>query len=251
MKMFILYVHIFPNNKLYIGITCKSVNQRWGKDGVGYNTQSFVWKAIQKYGWDNIKHIVLIENLSEEVACECEKYLIAKYQTNNSEYGYNISYGGDLTQLGLKRTPEQIKHISDGHKGKSMSELQRRSLQKHYDTLRGKPRTEEVKRKISIANTGKKRSAECIENMRLRMLGHGGYLKGIAMSEETKEKLRQANLGKKLTDETRAKISANNSHYWAGKHRSEETKRKISNSLKGKPSKLKGVPKSEETKRKL
>ena len=251
MKPYVLYVHVLPNGKMYVGITCKSVNARWGSDGCGYKTQQLFWRAIQKYGWDNIKHIVLIENLSEEVAYECEKYLIAKYQTNNPEYGYNIASGGANGQLGVKRTTEQIKHISDGHKGKPLTDAQKRGLQYHYDSLRGVPRTDEVKKKISISNTGKKRNEEYLEYLSKRMKGHIPWNKGLPMSDETKEKLKQANIGKRLTDETRRKMVENNAHYWAGKHRSDETRRKISESLTGRPSSNRGLVRSEETKKKI
>ena len=107
MDSFTLYVHIVPNGKLYIGITCKPTLKRWGSKGQGYKTQQLFWRAIEKYGWDNIQHIILMENLSEEVACECEKYLITKYQSYDSAYGYNVSKGGKSGQLGLKRTSEQ------------------------------------------------------------------------------------------------------------------------------------------------
>ena len=60
--------------------------------------------------------------------------------------------------------------------------------------------------------------------------------KGTHLSEETKEKLRRINLGRKLSVEAREKISkkkAGQVGYWKGKRRSEETKRKVSESLRG------------------
>ena len=94
LNIYSVYVHISPSQKMYIGITCKCVQERW-QQGEGYRLQPYFYRAIQKYGWNNIKHIVLLENLSKEMACECEKYLIAKYKTNNPNYGYNLTGGGD------------------------------------------------------------------------------------------------------------------------------------------------------------
>ena len=52
-----VYKHTFPNNKVYIGITSQSVSRRW-RNGEGYrNKQQLIYRAILKYGWDNIKHI--------------------------------------------------------------------------------------------------------------------------------------------------------------------------------------------------
>lgn len=250
MNNFTVYIHRLPNDKVYIGITQKKLYSRWGVNGQGYKTQQLFWRAIQKYGWDNIEHIIVAENLSHDEACKMEIELIAKYQSNNPKYGYNISNGGDLVQLGLKRTPEQIQHISDGHKGLPLTQSQIDNLEMIHHKLRGVPRSEDVKRKISQSNTGKKRSEEYKKSLSERMKGHS-YNKGIRKSEETKEKLRQANLGREVSEETKKKLSDNNARYWAGKTRSEETKQKISQTLTGRPSCRKGTHMSEESKRKL
>ena len=73
--------------------------------------------------------------------------------------------------------------------------------------------------------------------------------KGRIVSQETREKLRQANLGKTISPEYRKKLSDANK----GKTHThtEETKRKISESKKGKPSHRKGVKLSDETKLKM
>ena len=65
MKIYTLYVHEFPNHKLYIGITCDTIQHRWRNNGYGYKSQRLMCRAIQKYRWDNIKHIILLENLSK------------------------------------------------------------------------------------------------------------------------------------------------------------------------------------------
>ena len=93
-KVYSVYKHTTPNNKSYIGITRQNPERRW-QSGNGYNTQQYFWRAIQKYGWDNIIHIVLESNLTHDEACEKEKYYIQKFHTNNREYGYNITSGGD------------------------------------------------------------------------------------------------------------------------------------------------------------
>lgn len=66
MKKWIVYVHIFPNGKLYFGITSKQPNARW-EGGSGYGDNQPVMKAaIAKYGWENIEHEILFEGLSRE-----------------------------------------------------------------------------------------------------------------------------------------------------------------------------------------
>ena len=52
-------------------------------------------RAINKYGWDNIQHIILYKNLTQKQAEEKEIDLIKKYKTNIRKYGYNIEPGGN------------------------------------------------------------------------------------------------------------------------------------------------------------
>lgn len=96
-------------------------------------------------------------------------------------------------------------------------------------SLKGIPRSVEVKQKISTAQIGKKRP---------------GY--NDRLSPEARLKLSLANKGVKRTEEVRKKIR----NARLGKHLSEETKRKVSEAKKGKPSCRKGVVLSEETKEK-
>lgn len=92
MSDYIVYCHIFPNGKRYIGITKTSVDKRWC-NGNGYMTQSKIARAIKKYGWENVVHEVLAVGLDHDKANEMEQYYIAKYDTLNN--GYNATIGGD------------------------------------------------------------------------------------------------------------------------------------------------------------
>ena len=96
-KKYIVYMHIVPNGKKYIGITCNNINKRWRK-GKGYWSNEYFTNAINKYGWDNIQHLILFDNLSKKEA-ECkEKELINFHKTYKREYGYNIEKGGSLNK---------------------------------------------------------------------------------------------------------------------------------------------------------
>lgn len=111
---FCVYMHKFPNGKMYIGITSKVPKNRW-QNGTGYDKkhQSAMYNAIQKYGWDNIEHIILFENLTEQEAKEKEIELIKKHNTfihfKNSN-GYNMTLGGD-GNLGHKST-KKVKEVN-------------------------------------------------------------------------------------------------------------------------------------------
>lgn len=211
MARYTIYMHIFPNGKSYVGITKQSVDARF-KQGFGYESQQLMWRAIQKYGWDNIEHIVLADNLSKEWACKLEQDLIWKYELNNPEYGYNITSGGDgFFGHHSEETKEKLRQINLGKKV-----------------------SDETRKKISELNKGRKHSDEtkrkCSEKSK-------AYWDSLSKEE------------RKLSEETRMKMSKSRSgenHPCYGKHRSEEIKQKISESKKGVPSKNKGRKMSDE-----
>lgn len=111
-----VYMHTTPSNKRYIGLTGQNVKDRWRKDGHGYKNQIF-YRAISKYGWNNIEHRIIAKNLTMEVACILEQAFIKLYDTTNPEHGYNLSVGGTSGPLGVKRSEETRKKLSMAHKG--------------------------------------------------------------------------------------------------------------------------------------
>lgn len=116
MAEYSVYVHTFPNGKRYVGITHQVPERRW-KNGHAYKNQIYVWNAINKYGWHNIKHDVLYTSLSKFEACAIERQLIAEWRTNDKKYGYNISAGGESGTYGYKPSKETRRKMSESHKG--------------------------------------------------------------------------------------------------------------------------------------
>ena len=92
--MFTIYKYTSPSNKVYIGQTCQTQNER-AKGGEGYKPCIAFYRAIEKYGFDNLKYEVLALVPTKEEANELEQYYIKKYQSMNPEYGYNIREGGN------------------------------------------------------------------------------------------------------------------------------------------------------------
>ena len=140
-----VYKHIFPNNKVYIGITKQSLTRRW-QEGLGYKRQLFVFNAIKKYGWGNVKHEIIFKNLSKKDAEQKEKELIKFYKSNNRQYGYNIENGGNVNKVS-DVTKEKIRKANIG---KKMSDYTKQQLLKANI---GKTLSEETKEKLRIANT--------------------------------------------------------------------------------------------------
>ena len=108
---YVIYMHITPNNKKYIGIT-SNIKRRWGKNGYGYRNNKLFKRAIDKYGWDNIEHLILEKNITLDDAKQKEIEYIAHHKTTNPKYGYNISIGGDYTTTGYKFTKKQRENLS-------------------------------------------------------------------------------------------------------------------------------------------
>lgn len=113
-----VYVHMFPNGKRYVGITCQTPERRW-KNGHAYKNQCYLWNAINKFGWHNIKHDVLYTGLTKFEACAIEQKLIADWRTSEKEYGYNIALGGQSGWAGRHHSEETKKKMSESHIGKN------------------------------------------------------------------------------------------------------------------------------------
>jgi group I intron endonuclease len=152
-------MHTSPSSKVYIGITSQEPLKRWG-NGIHYRMNKYFYKAIQKYGWENFKHEILFDNLTEKEAKQNEIELIATHKSNNRKFGYNLTKGGD----GIK----------------------------------GYAHTEKTKTKISLSNMGVKkphagvlRSVECRKKIAeshckpvLQFAKDGSFIKEFSSIEE-------------------------------------------------------------------
>ena len=72
-------------------------------------------KLLKKHGWDNFKHEILFENLSEKEAKNKEIELICEHNTKTPN-GYNITEGGDGS-VGYKATLQTREKLSKSHLG--------------------------------------------------------------------------------------------------------------------------------------
>ena len=141
MCAYTVYKHTSPSGKVYIGITSQSTSKRW-LNGQGYIHNEYFYRAIQKYGWENITHEILARGLTSEEAKQMEIDLIVKYRSNNRSYGYNITIGGDGVH--------GYKH-SDERKAKIRNKFEKG----HLPWNTGKQWSDEAKRKMSESHKGK------------------------------------------------------------------------------------------------
>lgn len=187
-----VYCHTTPSNKKYIGITSQNPKKRWSY-GYGYNRHKYFNNAINKYGWNNIKHEILYTKLTKGQAEILEKSLIHFYKTKDRDFGYNLTNGGEGVS-GRIVSDETKRKISQANKGRH---------------IKGHPHTEESKRKLSIANTGRKHTDE--ERYKMS-LAH----KGKKLKPSTIEKVKEANYKAVICIET-------NKEYKSIKEASEKT----------------------------
>lgn len=99
-----VYLHKFPNGKVYVGIA-DNPQERWGY-GSGYINNADMYADIQYYGWRNIEHLIIAECDTREEALMLEREYILLYDSENPEKGYNqTSIKSELTKRVMtKRT---------------------------------------------------------------------------------------------------------------------------------------------------
>lgn len=150
MKFWTIYEHISPSGKIYVGITSKkSLNARW-EGGNGYIRCKLFYKAIQKYGWDNIEHNVIATGLGEKTAKNMERDLIAFYKARG--ISYNITDGGDGI-VGVPKSDLQRKTVGNIWKGKQIPSAIREKMSKaHLGVPLNKAHKDNI-RKSKIGNT--------------------------------------------------------------------------------------------------
>ena len=140
---------------------------------------------------------------------------------------------------GKKASEETRKKISESCKGRKLSEETKRKLS---ELAKGRTHSEETRKKLSTLNSGKNNG----------MYGRNGELNpfyGKHHTYETKQKIKEKTIGRKVSEETKQKISnslkgENNPNYGKdfsgennpiyGKHHSEESKRKMHDKKQGK-----------------
>lgn len=149
------------NGKIYIGKDTVS-------DKNYYGSGLLIKRAINKHGIENFKKEILEECNNNDELCIREKYWIEKYNSTNSQIGYNISKGGDGGDT-ISNNPnkEAIRlKISNVRKGKKYEDLfpverviqykerlsnksRGRLKGKTYEELYGVEKARELKEKLS------------------------------------------------------------------------------------------------------
>ena len=259
--MYIYETTNLVNGKKYRG---KSESKKFNPSYHGSGT--IVRLAINKYGAENFKTVLIEECDSKEQLCEREKYWIDDLRKNySSDMIYNIADGGHggwevinrdrqrkhdiivksnstriVSEETKRKNSESQKKLWTKERRELQAEIMRRNnakrtkddLEKIANKLRGKKHTEESRLKMSIAQKGKKKKPMSEETKRKI----SDAMKGRVFSEETRKKLsesakgNQNNKGRKFSEETRRRMSESAK----GRKMSDITKEKLRNCFKGK-----------------
>lgn len=127
------------------------ISHRWD-NGKGYANNEHFTRAINKYGWENFTHEILLNDLTAEEAYQAEIELIAKYDSANRDKGYNKSTGGENSASGHKWTSDFRQKMISINTGKTVSVTTRNKISA---SMLGRPKAEATKQKMSVAAKAK------------------------------------------------------------------------------------------------
>ena len=148
-------------SKSYIGQTRNDPETRWRQHINDKIENSYFHNALRLYGKDAFEWEVLIICFDEDLDLY-ERQYIETYNTMRP-VGYNLRTGGGN---GGKAAPELCQKISAAKKGRP-------------NGLLGTKKSEETRRKLSVASLGKPKSAEHIHNRMLIIRGRPNHKKGV------------------------------------------------------------------------
>ena len=123
-----VYQHVTPDGMYYFGQT-KDIKRRWSRNGAEYKGTS-LYPYIEKYGWDNIQHIVLFKDQTKENALWIENFLIETAREDgvcinkqrsglvSKGEGYNQDRNQKYYEQNKDRIREYRREYQDEHKDK-------------------------------------------------------------------------------------------------------------------------------------
>ena len=207
------------NGKCYIGQTERKPEARWKshQSCARNGSKKYIHTAIRHYGVEAFDLGILCEVKIDLLNAEESKF-IALFKSNQKEFGYNLTDGGDH----WKKTPEQCAAISERMKGNRnasgpKSEAHKRNIgianKGRIGIWNGKKFSEEHRKKIGLATKRRAQSAEFIEIARQNGLANSGR----KHTSETRDKMAQSRTGLKRSEETKRKMAESRRLWWANR----------------------------------
>jgi group I intron endonuclease len=225
-RAFILYVAESPIGKRYVGITARSIEDRWWEhlqESRASRAKRPICLAIRKYGAENFSVVELARADTWEALCQLEIEAIERLGTF-APGGYNLTRGGD--GFTGRHSAESRRKMSQSHKGKIRTEEHKRSLsaalmgrvhppeviQKILNTKRGKPLTDAQRRGLAIMHAKNIGRVPTEEHRKKISEANRGVpkptLRGRPLSRERRARISAAHKGRPLTIEHCIKLKA-------------------------------------------
>lgn len=166
------------NQKVYIGQTSTTLDQRAQTNGNNYRGSRRFYNAIKKYSWESFVPEVLAITDSIEEANKLEIDYIHQYNSTDDRYGYNIQTGGNNHT------------VSDETRRIISQKASERYKDKTKNPMYGKKHTDKAKEKQSACKRGENNpmyGTTWTETQR-RLCGTKG--KTLNISDERRNELR-------------------------------------------------------------
>jgi len=198
-------------NKIYIGKTKKSVDERFNKHikNAKNKINRRLYDSMNHHGYDNFVVELLCVVGDNDNANNKEKYYIELYKSNIEDFGYNMTIGGDggdtgnyhygkspydwwVEKYGIEKADEIKESVS-----KKISEKMKLFCSGLTYEERYGDKCDSIKKKISNTLKNKIKSGEIKPNTN----GLRPHIKGnFNHTDETKEKIRNFRLNKTYDD---------------------------------------------------
>lgn len=125
-----VYQHVTPDGMYYFGQT-NNIKRRWSNNGAEYK-RTALYPYIEKYGWENIKHIVLFRDQTKEDALWIENFLIETAREDGVCINKNRS-GNVSKEEGYNKN--QMKYLREKNREKIL-EQQREYYEQNREKIR-------------------------------------------------------------------------------------------------------------------
>ena len=149
-KKYVVYQHVTPDNMYYFGQT-QNVERRWSNNGAEYK-RTALQPYIEKYGWENIQHIVLFRDQTRENALFIENFLIETAREDgvcinkqrsgliSKEEGYQKNQSKQYYEQNKQQIREQHKQYYEENKDKFKEyyEQNKEQIKQYYEENKGK-----------------------------------------------------------------------------------------------------------------
>lgn len=128
-----IYLLRFPNGKCYVGQTVRKnladrLRAHKNRAKSSKNNCRACAAAIRKYGWENVKHEVLMQGPLPNAELDAWERIAIFEQDTMSPNGYNLTPGGDVNPMRSKRVRKRLSKTCSTSEHKASTSKRIKSL---------------------------------------------------------------------------------------------------------------------------